>query len=35
MKILYFTATGNCLHVAKQLGGELLSIPQGYFTSTH
>ena len=28
MKILYFTATGNCLYVAKQLGGELLSIPQ-------
>ena len=28
MKVLYFTATGNCLYVAKQLGGELLSIPQ-------
>ena len=28
MTILYFTATGNCLYVAKQLGGELLSIPQ-------
>lgn len=28
MKILYFTATGNSLHVAKSLGGELLSIPQ-------
>ena len=28
MKILYFTATGNSLHVAKKLGGELLSIPQ-------
>lgn len=29
--ILYFTGTGNCLHVARQLGGkdaELLSIPQ-------
>lgn len=29
--ILYFTATGNCLYVARQLGGEnaeLLSIPQ-------
>lgn len=28
MTILYFTATGNSLHVAKSLGGELLSIPQ-------
>lgn len=28
MKICYFTATGNCLYVAKRLGGELLSIPQ-------
>ncbi len=28
MKILYFTATGNSLHVAKSLGGELLSIPK-------
>ncbi len=28
MKILYFTATGNNLYVAKSLGGELLSIPQ-------
>ncbi|OOB79427.1 MAG: hypothetical protein BEN18_04005 [Epulopiscium sp. Nuni2H_MBin001] len=28
MKILYFTATGNSLYVAKSLGGELLSIPQ-------
>ena len=28
MKILYFTSTGNCLHVAKKLNGELLSIPQ-------
>ena len=29
--ILYFTGTGNCLHVARELGGEgaeLLSIPQ-------
>ena len=29
--LLYFTATGNCLYVARQLagnGGELLSIPQ-------
>ncbi|SHL63469.1 4Fe-4S dicluster domain-containing protein [Anaerocolumna jejuensis DSM 15929] len=28
MKIFYFTATGNSLAVAKQLGGELISIPQ-------
>lgn len=28
MKILYFTATGNSLAVAKKLGGELISIPQ-------
>ena len=28
MKILYFTATGNSLYVAKKLGGQLLSIPQ-------
>jgi ferredoxin len=28
MKIFYFTATGNSLHVAKKIGGKLLSIPQ-------
>ncbi|MBR4164371.1 MAG: EFR1 family ferrodoxin [Solobacterium sp.] len=28
MKICYFTATGNCLYVAKRIGGELFSIPQ-------
>ncbi|HOY67796.1 MAG TPA: EFR1 family ferrodoxin [Candidatus Ozemobacteraceae bacterium] len=28
MKILYFTSTGNCLWIAKELGGELLSIPR-------
>lgn len=28
MKVFYFTATGNCLEVAKAIGGELLSIPQ-------
>jgi len=28
MKILYFTATGNSLYIAKSLGGDLLSIPQ-------
>jgi ferredoxin len=28
MTILYFTATGNSLQVAKQIGGTLLSIPQ-------
>lgn len=28
MTILYFTATGNSLSVAKRIGGELLSIPK-------
>jgi len=28
MKIFYFTASGNSLAVAKQIGGELISIPQ-------
>ena len=28
MKILYYTSTGNNLYIARQLGGELLSIPQ-------
>lgn len=28
MKVLYFTATGNSLYVAKELGGETYSIPQ-------
>ena len=28
MTICYFTATGNCLHVARRIGGDLLSIPQ-------
>ena len=28
MTILYFTSTGNCLQVAKNVGGTLLSIPQ-------
>jgi ferredoxin len=28
MKILYFSSTGNCLYVAKQLGGERYSIPK-------
>lgn len=28
MTICYFTATGNCLYVAKRLGGTLFSIPQ-------
>ena len=28
MTIFYFTATGNSLAVAKQIGGELISIPQ-------
>ena len=28
MTVFYFTATGNCLYVAKQIGGTLYSIPQ-------
>jgi ferredoxin len=28
MKILYFSATGNSLYIAKSIGGELYSIPQ-------
>lgn len=28
MTILYFTSTGNCLYVAKKIGGKLCSIPQ-------
>lgn len=28
MKVCYFTASGNCLYVARRLGGTLLSIPQ-------
>lgn len=28
MKILYFTATGNSLYIAKSIGGEIYSIPQ-------
>lgn len=28
MKVLYFSSTGNCLYVAKRLGGERYSIPQ-------
>lgn len=28
MKIFYYTGTGNSLAVAKQIGGELISIPQ-------
>ena len=28
MKLFYFTATGNSLAVAKEMGGELYSIPQ-------
>ncbi|MDO5294066.1 MAG: EFR1 family ferrodoxin [bacterium] len=28
MKIFYFTATGNSLSIAKEIGGELISIPQ-------
>ena len=28
MTVCYFTASGNCLYVAKRIGGTLLSIPQ-------
>ncbi len=28
MTVCYFTASGNCLYVARRIGGELLSIPQ-------
>ncbi len=28
MKVCYFTATGNCLYVARRIGGDLLSIPK-------
>ena len=28
MTVLYFTATGNSLFVARKIGGELLSIPK-------
>ena len=28
MKLLYYTSTGNNLYISKELGGELLSIPQ-------
>ena len=28
MTIFYFTSTGNCLSVAKRIGGTLISIPQ-------
>ena len=28
MTVCYFTANGNCLYVAKRIGGTLLSIPQ-------
>lgn len=28
MKTLYFTGTGNSLYLAKEIGGELLSVPQ-------
>lgn len=28
MTICYFSAAGNCLYVARRIGGTLLSIPQ-------
>ena len=33
MTIFYFTSTGNCLAVAKKLGGQLVSIPQAIHSS--
>lgn len=35
MKILYFTATGNSLAVAKKIGGERISIPQAIETERY
>ncbi|HEX3038204.1 MAG TPA: EFR1 family ferrodoxin [Oscillospiraceae bacterium] len=32
MTVLYFTSTGNCLYIAKKLGGTLCSIPQAIKT---
>ncbi len=34
MTIFYFTSTGNCLYVAKRIGGDLHSIPQLMKTGT-
>ena len=34
MTICYFTATGNCLYVAKRIGGELRYIPNMLKNST-
>ncbi len=34
MTIFYFTSTGNCLYVAKRIGGSLLSIPKLMKTKT-
>ena len=28
MTVCYFTASGNCLYVARRIGGTLISIPQ-------
>lgn len=27
MTVLYFSSTGNCLYIAKRIGGNILSIP--------
>lgn len=35
MTILYFTSTGNCLYVAKKIGGKLCSIPQAIKTGIY
>src|SRR5450759_3501083 len=35
MIVLYFTATGNSLYVAKRIGGELYSIPKAIKTGNY
>jgi len=35
MLVLYFTATGNSLYVAKRIGGELYSIPKAIKTGNY
>lgn len=35
MTIFYFTSTGNCLYVAKRIGGDLCSVPQMMKTNTY
>lgn len=35
MKVIYFTASGNCLAVAKKFDAERLSIPQQMKSETY